>query len=235
MSAEDAVTGFETSPTTEKLDAALAKAQASIGTAKKDKVNPHFKSKYADLAAVWEACHAALSGNGVSVTQWPVHSTDGRLHIITRLACSGEWMRAHFSIPIKQTDAHGYGSATTYAKRFALSAAVGVAADDEDDDGNEASKPTTALGVEAVKQKMDEVTKLSEPGVWELIQILGKENNLKPLQVNQLVKASTGKTKPSQLVPGDVDKFKAALALQRLGASEVSAQPKEPELEEAPF
>lgn len=133
---------FTTSENTAKLDAALAKAQGEIDNAVKDKTNPHFRSKYADLTSVWEACRASLSKNGISVTQWPVHSTDGRLHIMTRLAHAGEWMMSHFSLPVQKQDAHGYASGTTYAKRIALSAAVGVVAD-EDDDGNAASSPRT--------------------------------------------------------------------------------------------
>lgn len=129
---------FETSATTEKLDAAMAKAQAQIQSAVKDKVNPAFRSKYADLASVWEACRDALTKNGISITQWPVHSEDGRLHLVTRLAVSGEWIKAEFSIPVSKQDSHGYGSATTYAKRFSLAACVGVVAD-EDDDGNAAA------------------------------------------------------------------------------------------------
>lgn len=129
---------FETSATTEKLDAAMAKAQAQIQAAVKDKVNPAFRSKYADLASVWEACRDALTKNGISITQWPVHSEDGRLHLVTRLAVSGEWIKAEFSIPVSKQDSHGYGSATTYAKRFSLAACVGVVAD-EDDDGNAAA------------------------------------------------------------------------------------------------
>lgn len=135
-------TPFATSDTTDKLDAALSKAQGEIVAASKDKTNPHFKSKYADLASVWEACRGALTKNGINVTQWLLHSEDGRLHIVTRLACGGQWLRGHFSIPVSKPDAQGYGSATTYAKRFALAAAVGVVADD-DDDGNAASaRPT---------------------------------------------------------------------------------------------
>lgn len=130
---------FKTSETTAKLDMALAKAQASIEAAAKDKVNPAFKSKYADLSAVWDACRAALTKNGISVSQWPVHSEDSRLHLVTRLACEGEWMMCEFSIPADKQNAHGYGSAITYAKRFSLAAAIGVVAD-EDDDGNAASK-----------------------------------------------------------------------------------------------
>ena len=129
---------IETSKSTAKLDAALAKAQGEIEAASKDKVNPAFRSKYADLSSVWAAIRPALAKHGISVTQWPIHSEDGRLHIVTRLAHDGEWIRAHFSIPVQKQDPHGYGSATTYAKRFSLAACVGVVADD-DDDGNAAS------------------------------------------------------------------------------------------------
>lgn len=130
---------IETSEHTAKLDAALAKAQGEIEAAAKDKVNPHFRSKYADLSSVWAAIRPALAKHGISITQWPIHSDDGRLHIVTRLAHDGEWIRAHFSIPVQKQDAQGFGSATTYAKRFSLAACVGVVADD-DDDGNAASQ-----------------------------------------------------------------------------------------------
>lgn len=129
---------IETSQTTAALDEAMAKAQAKVSAAVKDKVNPAFRSKYADLASVWEACRDALTSNGIFVSQWPIHSEDGRLHIVTRLAHKGEWIKAHFSIPVGKQDAHGYAGALTYAKRMSLSAAVGVVADD-DDDGNVAS------------------------------------------------------------------------------------------------
>lgn len=129
---------FETSAETAKLDAALAKAQGEIEPAVKDKVNPAFKSKYADLSACWAAIRPALSKHGISLTQWPVHSDDGRMHLVTRLAHDGQWMRCEFSIPVSKPDAHGHGSAITYLKRFSLSACLGLVADD-DDDGNGAS------------------------------------------------------------------------------------------------
>lgn len=149
---------IETSADTAKLDAALAKAQGEIEAAAKDSVNPHFKNRYADIAAVWAAIRPAMAKHGISVTQWPVHAEDGRLHIVTRLAHAGEWIRAHFSIPVTKQDPQGYGSSITYARRFALAAAVGVVAD-EDDDGNAASarpaarqepKPEPAKPVEAL-------------------------------------------------------------------------------------
>jgi hypothetical protein len=130
---------IETSVETAKLDEAMAKAQSKVSAAVKDKINPAFRSKYADLASVWDACREALTSNGIFVSQWPIHSEDGRLHIVTRLAHKGEWIKAHFSLPVGKQDAHGYAGALTYAKRMSLSAAVGVVADD-DDDGNAASQ-----------------------------------------------------------------------------------------------
>jgi hypothetical protein len=134
---------LETSPTTAALDEALAKAQGEIQTASKDKNNPAFRSKYADLTSVWEACRPALSKNGIALTQWPLATADSRLHIITRIAHKGEWMQARFCLPVDKANAHGFGSAITYAKRFTLSAALGVVADD-DDDGNKASERAPA-------------------------------------------------------------------------------------------
>ncbi len=132
------MTSLETSPTTAALDDALARAQGQIKNASKDSVNPHFKSKYADLASIWEACKEALVKNGIAVTQWPIASDDQKLHLITRIAHKGEWMQACIAIPMDKQNAHGVGSAITYAKRYALAAALGVA--DEDDDGNSAVK-----------------------------------------------------------------------------------------------
>jgi len=129
---------LETSATTAKLEEALAKAQASFHAAAKDSKNPHFNSKYADLASIWSACREALTSHGIAVTQWLAHRDDQRLGIITRLAMAGEWMQSTWSIPVSKGDAQGYGSAATYARRYALAAAVGVVAD-EDDDGNAAS------------------------------------------------------------------------------------------------
>lgn len=131
---------FATSDKTGKLDAALSQIQGKLKGAAKDSTNPHLKSKYADLGSIWAACRAELAEAGVSVTQWPVHSDDGRLHLLTRLALGEEWMRAEMSLPVQKADPQGYGSAITYAKRYALGAAVGVVAADEDDDGHDASQ-----------------------------------------------------------------------------------------------
>lgn len=132
---------FSTSLNTDALDAAIAKAQGDMDHALKKSVNPGFvKSggggRYADLTSVIDACREALSKHGISVTQWPVESSDGRCHLITRVAHNGQWMLCRFSIPVDKQTAHGYGSALTYLRRYSLAACLGIT--QTDDDANEA-------------------------------------------------------------------------------------------------
>ena len=122
-----------------ELYAALAKAQGQIRGAVKDSTNPHFKSSYADLASVWEACRKALSDNGLCIIQQPVAAPAGFVALETTLGhSSGESVTSRFSMPVAQANnAQAIGSALTYARRYALSAFVGIAP--EDDDGNGAT------------------------------------------------------------------------------------------------
>lgn len=129
---------------------ALAKAQAEIEGAKKDSTNPHFKSSYADLASVWDACRKALTGNGLSVVQGPV-SDEGRVGVTTMLMhSSGQWLESTFFMRPTKDDPQGAGSALTYARRYALAAMVGVAP--EDDDGNAASEKPSGKPVAVAQQ-----------------------------------------------------------------------------------
>ena len=128
---------MEMSPTIGAIMSALAITQATIGGAVKGKVNPAFKSKYADLASVWEAWQEAGPPNDLAVTQWNGAVIDGRVEITTMLGHkSGEWIRETALIPVSKADAQGYVSAVTYGRRCALSALAGIAP--EDDDGNAA-------------------------------------------------------------------------------------------------
>jgi hypothetical protein len=132
---------IEQSESIAALAKALTQVQGSVEGAVKGKVNPAFKSKYADLTSVWEACREPLVMNGLSVVQFPGEMIDNRMTLTTQLSHeSGEWMRCTLSIPLTKADAQGYGSAVTYARRYALAAVVGVCP--EDDDGNAASRGT---------------------------------------------------------------------------------------------
>jgi len=120
-----------------ELCKAMAQAFPAIEGAIKDKTNPHFRSKYADLTNVIAAIKPELSSNGLWFTQ-VVHSAEGMAAVETIIMhTSGESLSCGVtSVPVLKNDAQGYGSALTYARRYSLSAAFGVAP--EDDDGNEA-------------------------------------------------------------------------------------------------
>jgi hypothetical protein len=123
-----------------ELATALAKAQGEIAPAIKDKNNPFFKSSYADLSSIWNACKVPLSKNGLAVLQ-TTETKDGQLILITTLAhASGQWIRSYLPVLSEKQNAQGLGSALTYMRRYALSAMVGVTSD-EDDDGNACSAP----------------------------------------------------------------------------------------------
>lgn len=156
------------SPSIAKLAEALAKAQLSIEGAKKDSTNPFFKSSYADLGSVWEACHKMLNENGLSVVQFVEDGTNNKVTVVTHLIhSSGEWMRSRFSLRPKADDPQGVGSAITYARRYSLAAMVGVCP--VDDDGEAAMARPTPKPVSNLKN--DKKTR---------IQLLMKQLGLQP-------------------------------------------------------
>lgn len=148
----DAETGevFEGVPTVEvecsqncgQLFKALALAQGEISNAEKTGSNEAFKrggkaSTYSTLAAIFDACRAALSKNGIAVIQVPYNAGED-IGVATLLAhASGQWIKGKMQVKPREYTAHGAGSVITYLRRYVLSAMVGVAP--EDDDGNAAS------------------------------------------------------------------------------------------------
>lgn len=139
-----------TSEAVHEIAAALAKAQAKLRPASKDAVNPAFRSKYADLAAVTEAAKV-YAAEGIAIVQ-DAQTSEAGVSVATRLLhTSGQWIEVGpLTVPVSKRDAHGIGSATSYAKRYSLSAAGLIVAGDEDDDGNAASVPT---GPKAIAQQ----------------------------------------------------------------------------------
>lgn len=115
-----------------ELAAALAKAQAKIQTAAKDAVNPHFESRYADLASVWSACREALTEQGLAIVQMPCGEGDRVGLTTTLLHASGQWMASTIYATPERKGPQAVGSVLTYLRRYALAAAVGVAPDDDD-------------------------------------------------------------------------------------------------------
>lgn len=145
------------------LAAALAKAQAKIEGAVKDKSNPAFRSKYADLGACWDAIREPLSSNGLSIVQFP-RTVDGAVEVETILMhASGQYIADIFAIPVSKRDAHGYMSAATYARRGSLMAVAGIAP--VDDDGNlAAGRPATgAMSADPIHEAKREIEAQNGP------------------------------------------------------------------------
>ena len=124
------------------LAKALSIVQGKLTYAKKDSKNPFFKSNYADLESVWDACRDLLSSNNLAVSQFPglYSDLDKSMSLVTILTHeSGEWISQEMSVPMSKVDAQGAGSCISYMRRYSLAAVVGVV--QADDDGNAASSP----------------------------------------------------------------------------------------------
>jgi hypothetical protein len=135
------------------IASALVKAQREFGPALKSSTNPHFRSKYADLSACIEAVIDALNNNGIYLMQL-TDEHDGGVKVSTVFIHeSGEQLTGgSLFMPATKQDAQGFGSALSYARRYSLMAACGIAP--EDDDGNQATKtaPPQAIPKAVPKQ-----------------------------------------------------------------------------------
>ena len=120
------------------LAKALSQAQSGLRGAEKNAENPFFKSDYADLTSMWEACRLSLTSNGLSVCQtteiWNSDSGDSqKLFLVTTLLhSSGQWISGRYPIITPKMEPQAIGAALTYARRYALAAIVGISQKDDD-------------------------------------------------------------------------------------------------------
>jgi len=139
----------------EKIAPALIKAKKEFGPALKSSNNPHFRSKYADLGACLEAVDEALLNNGIALIQETFLDETGVTVETVFIHESGEILRGgKLHVPAAKHDPQGYGSALTYARRYSLQAACGIAP--EDDDGNAASQMSKSIKPQATNAKQQE-------------------------------------------------------------------------------
>ena len=118
------------------LAKAIALSQLHVENALKSSTNPHFKSKYADLAEILNTVRPVFSANGIAIVQTPTFES-GVASVETMLCHeSGEFISSVCSSPVSKQDAQGIGSAITYLRRYSLAAMCGIA--QEDDDGQHA-------------------------------------------------------------------------------------------------
>jgi hypothetical protein len=179
---------------------AFVKAQKEFGPALKSSTNPHFKSKYADLSACVEAVIDALNNNGIGMMQKLYENATGVSVETIFLHESGETLECGvLHVPASKQDPQGYGSALTYARRYSLMAACGIAP--EDDDGNMASR------------KSESKSNVNESEMADWLEAIAQSQDLPELQKN-FVKAisATDGDKPWQLkVIAVKDKMKKKL------------------------
>lgn len=135
-----------------ELATALAKAQSEIKPAEKDGKNPHFKSQYSTLEAIWSAARGPLTRNGLSVVQTTKVGTNGGIVLVTTLLhSSGQSISGELPLLLgDKATSQGLGSCLTYSKRYGIAAMVGICSG-EDDDGNAASTPVSGNGYSAAK------------------------------------------------------------------------------------
>lgn len=158
---------------TPELIAALCKAQAAFAPAIKDAANPFFKSKYADLGAVWEACKKPLAENDLFISQQP-QLLEGVDVLRTRVYhSSGGFIESNMKVVVTKTgDPQAFGSAMTYTRRYSLAAILGIVTDDDDAEGAmarqtqnakpQAQKPATVAlpAVSCTAEQKDQIIKL---------------------------------------------------------------------------
>ena len=154
---------------------ALLAAKRNFTPALKDKTNPAFRSKYADLGACFEAVDEPCMNAGIVLYQETSEDATGVTVETVFLHESGEFLRCgKLHVPASKQDPQGYGSALTYARRYSLLTACGIAP--EDDDGNAASKkPDVAAILKGISNAT--TVELLKTNYEAAMQMLDKENH----------------------------------------------------------
>lgn len=193
---------METSQSVAEIAKALRKFQATVGAVPKTATNPFFKSKYAPLENIIEHISEPMSIEGLSFSQFP--DQDGLTTIL--MHDSGEWIKASMKVHMG-TKPQDQGSALTYARRYAISAVLGLATED-DDDGNIASTPKP-VSKPATKPtpKEDTKTMAAKDRIMTLLELLEL-----PRATKEECQASIKLVADLELVPSNYEKIGEALA-----------------------
>ena len=181
---------MEHSESIKEIAKALAGFQSEVKDPARTGENPHFKSEYVQINELLKAVRPELSKHGLSVIQ----STGGdgqNISVSTLiLHTSGEWIQTDaLVLRAQQVNPQGAGSAVTYGRRYNLSAALGVAWDD-DDDGNAASEPTKEQSKEEKPSKAVSYRKVQDE--MKRLKISGED-------IKAILKMQYGKTSSNAL------------------------------------
>ena len=166
------------------ISTAFVKAQQEFGALLKDSNNPFFKSKYADLHSCVSTVLTALNNNGIGLIQTCHESANGVIVETMFIHESGETINCgKLHVPAIKQDPQQYGSALTYARRYSLMAACGIAP--EDDDGNAAAKQAPAKTAPANTSKASlaaSLPALSNDEINEALRVMGVQTTLESLK-----------------------------------------------------
>ena len=202
----------------ETLTTALVKAQADMPALQRDKINPHFKSRYLSLETLLAEVLPVLNRHGLAVTQWPtyIETETGVLPALRTILMhgpSGEQMEDTMLLLATKQDAQGQGAAITYGKRYALMALCGLSAD-EDDDGNAASARKARAAAATSPRPV-----ISDPQRRRL-RAMQQECGVTDARLKELVKEHAG-VDSSKLIPRD--KYDALIAAVEAERGQVAA------------
>lgn len=165
---------------------ALADFQAEVKDPTKDKKNTYLESKYVSLDGVLQAVRPVLAKHGLSIMQIPT-SDDVAVTVTTLLMhISGQYIESDaFKVPLTKKDAQGTGSALTYARRYSLSAVLGIAWD-EDDDADSITQTAVTKGLIDKIAEMAEVKGIDPKNISNYIRVTFNKSNAKSLDMQQL-------------------------------------------------
>lgn len=198
---------MKTSESVKDLFTSLSKAQGEFSVATKDAKNPFFKSNYADYESVVRACRSQLTKHGLGFTQ-VFEDTEIGKSITTRIFHeSGEWMESSMSFKLLKDDPQTFGSASTYYKRYALQAALGIVASDEDDDAEHAqarhvqSKPVPQQQQKSQPQTESNNSKFASKEQVAEIYAIGRKKKFSDADIFKIIKNVAGDVKSSHEIP----------------------------------
>ncbi len=195
------------SETISELAKALSSFQGKMIAVKKDATNPFYKSKYATLDTIWETIRTPLSENGLTLVQTMNLTPDGNSVLETTLYhTSGEWISGQQLVnPVKE-DPQSLGSAISYARRYSLSALLGVVSD-EDDDGNVATKLETKVTEQPRDKPKTTAPAQTNEGITESqskkIHATAKDKQFSPEDAKAYMKKAFNKSSTKELTKGE--------------------------------
>lgn len=188
------------SESVKEIASALTNFQGKMTAVKKDAINPFYESKYATLDTIWETIRKPLSENGLSVAQ-TMNYLEGKSVLETTLYhTSGEWISGTQLVNPVKDDPQALGSAISYARRYSLSAILGLVSDD--DDAESATPKKTPISPPVETSKPTESGGITEAQIKK-IYATAREKELSPEEAKAYIKKTFNKDSTKELTKAE--------------------------------